>query len=433
MSRPWRVEFWRLATVLFFVTAASLLFGHFSLFLSLGLVSLAGWHFYQLHCFERWLRSGKKSAMPDISGVWEELYFKIYRLRERNLKSKRRLTAYLSRFQESTAALPDAVVVLSEDRIIEWFNATAGVLLKLKAPADFGNRIDNLIRSPQFIRYLEAQNYSEPIEIVSPVDDQVRILVHVVPYGSNQRLMVLRDITRLYKLEQIRRDFVANVSHELATPLTVISGYLESLTTDVVPNQRWLEAVTQMRGQTTRMQSIVNDLLMLTQLEATEQDDGFVKVAVPGMLHEIINQARVLAAEKQQHIAVDVDPELELRGKEKALYSAFSNILSNAVRYTPDGGEISVRWYRRREGACFEVRDSGIGIPAHYVPRLTERFFRVDDSRSRETGGTGLGLAIVKHVLNLHQARLQVDTELGKGSTFYCYFPAQLIVEHVAA
>ncbi len=255
----------------------------------------------------------------------------------------------------------------------------------------------------------------------------------MVPYGKDQRLLIARDVTRMQRLERIRRDFVTNVSHELRTPLTVIRGYLESLQNDPACRDACGRALATMGQQAQRMQHIVEDLLLLSRLETAHPQDDPHPVAVPGLLRALLEDARLLARDKGHHITLECDEALHLRGNEKELYSAFSNLVFNAVKYTPEGGHIQLRWHQDGEGVKFQVQDDGIGIPPQAIPRLTERFYRVDVGRSRESGGTGLGLAIVKHVLKRHDARLAVKSEVGKGSTFTCIFPTERAVATRAA
>ena len=311
-------------------------------------------------------------------------------------------------------------------------NEAAAALLGLKADTDIGHPIHNLIRHPDFIHLLESGDYAEPLELASPVDEHRMMQIHMVPYGDRQRLLVARDITKLHRLEVMRRDFIANVSHELSTPLTVISGYLESLESRPRDaGQQFEHALKQMRDQTDRMKNLVNDLLQLSRLEMNDARGAETDIDVAAMARSLVADAGIIArGQSRGHdISLAVDDRLLLRGINGDIYSAFANIIRNAVQYTPDGGKIDVRWYEEAGGgACFEVRDTGIGVPAPLIPRLTERFYRVDAGRSRSVGGTGLGLSIVKHVLINHQATLKVESAPGKGSTFSCHFPAERVI-----
>ncbi len=411
-----------------------LIAGHIALALLLALFVYLVWHLVQLFRLERWLREAKKLQPPDSWGIWGDVFHHIYRLQQRNRKRKRQLAAMLDRFQEATTAMPDATVVLRTNGEIEWFNDAAERLLGLRSPQDVGQRFTNLVRDPVFIRYLAGDDYAESVEFPSPIDKQMMLAVHIVPYGKEERLLLARDITRLHKLEQVRRDFVANVSHELRTPLTVMAGFLETLADENDECARkWKRSLHLMTQQSGRMQRIVDDLLLLSRLEIDKPTHANDPVAVPGMLAGIREDALALSGERHHRIALEADAELWVRGNEEELRSAFSNLVFNAVQYTPERGEVHMRWYADATGAHLEVRDTGVGIEAHHIPRLTERFYRVDVGRSRGSGGTGLGLAIVKHVLNRHNAKLRIASESGKGSTFACDFPPAAVVRrHLA-
>jgi two-component system phosphate regulon sensor histidine kinase PhoR len=335
------------------------------------------------------------------------------------------LQAVIDRVQESTAALNDAVIMLDNHGNLEWWNRAAETLLGLKTPQDSGQSITNLLRDPRFIDYFERGSYLEPLELPSPINDRRRLQFHITHYGNREHLMLVRDVTRLYQLEQMRKDFIANVSHELRTPLTVIAGYLETLLDNVEDvNPRWLRALQQMQQQGGRMQNLLNDLLLLAKLEATDYPSDNQPVAVDLLLLSIKGDAQALSGNRMHRISLEADPHLRLKGSEAELRSAFSNLVFNAVKYSPKESEIRIRWWGDEQGAHLAVQDSGPGIEARHLPRLTERFYRVDSSRASNTGGTGLGLAIVKHVLLRHRARLEIDSSLGQGSTFTCHFPA---------
>ncbi len=407
-----------------------LITGEYAWALVLGLAGYLGWHLQQLLRLHKWLRTRQgDEAPPDGYGLWGEVFDSIYHLQRRDQKVRGRLQAVIDRVQESTAALKDAVIMLDRDGNLEWWNIAAEKLLGLKTPQDSGQQISNLVRDPRFIEYFENHNYNEPLELPSPVSDRLRLQFHITQYGNREHLMLVRDITRLYQLEQMRKDFVANVSHELRTPLTVISGYLETLLDNVEDvNPRWLRALQQMQQQGGRMQNLLNDLLLLAKLEATDYPSDNQPVAVDLLLLSIKNDAQALSGERHHRISLEADPHLKLKGSEAEVRSAFSNLVFNAVKYTPDEGNIQIRWWGDEQGAHLSVQDSGLGIEAKHLPRLTERFYRVDSSRASNTGGTGLGLAIVKHVLLRHRARLEIVSSLGKGSTFTCHFPTQQVV-----
>ncbi|MGD8643965.1 MAG: phosphate regulon sensor histidine kinase PhoR, partial [Chromatiales bacterium] len=291
-------------------------------------------------------------------------------------------------------------------------------------------RISNLIRDPGFVNYLREGDFSGALEVWSPVDPDMRLSLRMVPFGNKQSLLIARDVTHVVRLEQMRRDFVGNVSHELRTPLTVITGYLEALTDgEHVDPEDSQASLLQMKIQAERMRRIVQDLLMLTRLETGDQGPRQDSaVAIPAIASAIEEDARILSGEQGHRITLEAEAGLWLSGNPEELHSALSNLVSNAVRYTPPGGEIVIRWFADEQGAHFQVQDDGIGIEARHIPRLTERFYRVNTDRSRASGGTGLGLAIVKHVLQRHDARLRVESEPGVGSLFSCDFPSTRIV-----
>lgn len=411
---------------------SGLVSGHVLLFLWLVTTGYLAWNLYKLQRLETWLSTGAGPPPRGGQGVWGEVYYQLYRLRQHHRRRKRTIAQYLHRFREFTAAMPDATVVLRPSGEIEWFNEAAGRLLGLRAPQDIGQRIINLVRHPIFIQHFRAQRFGDPVEFPSPDDEGMILSVSVVPYGREQLLLVARDNTRLHKLEQVRRDFVANVSHELRTPLTVISGFLETLAdnpeTRAQDRQHALELMSQ---QTTRMQHIVEELLLLARLETDQRPARQEEVAVPALLHTLHDEAQTLSGGKHD-IRLEAERDLHLRGNPEELRSAFTNLVSNAVRYTPPGGHIVIRWYGDGAGAHFQVEDTGVGIAEHDIPRLTERFYRVDAARSRQSGGTGLGLAIVKHVLERHDATLEISSKLGVGSTFSCSFPPAAVVLRAA-
>jgi two-component system phosphate regulon sensor histidine kinase PhoR len=400
--------------------------GHYGWCLALGLALYLAWTLKQLLRLHRWLREHQPDQPPpDGYGLWGEVFDSIYHMQRRDQRARGRLQAVIDRVQESTAALRDAVIMLDADGNLEWWNRAAETLLGLKTPQDSGQPVTNLIRHPRFKEYFEQEQYAEPLEIPSPVNDRLRVQFLITRYGNNEHLMLVRDVTRIHQLEQMRKDFVANVSHELRTPLTVITGYLETLLDNVEDvNPRWKRALQQMEQQGVRMQTLLNDLLLLAKLEATDYPSDNLPVSVTTLLQSIVSDAKALSGPRNQAISLDIEDDVLLKGSEAELRSAFSNLVFNAVKYTPEQGTIRVRWWADAQGAHLRVQDSGIGIDAKHLPRLTERFYRVDSSRASNTGGTGLGLAIVKHVLLRHRATLEISSVPGHGSTFTCHFAA---------
>ena len=430
VSRFWLAELTGVVLGALALLLIGWLAGRPGLVLLLGLVAYLGWHLLHVWRLYRWLNHGRKLAPPHARGIWGHIFDDIFRLQQRNRERKRKLAALLDRFRQSAAAMPDATVVIDADWQIEWINDAACDALGLRPPQDIGQRIDNLVRHPDFAAWLHGNDFSHGIEIPSPEDKRRILSLNIVPYGRQQRLLIARDVTRIRDLEQMRRDFISNVSHELRTPLTVVVGFLETMHDgDDECARKWARELELMQQQATRMQRLVEDIMLLSRLESGSEALQ-EEVAVPALLSAIHEDARLLSGPAGHSIRFDVDARLWLRGNGEELRSAFSNLVFNAVKYTPAGGEIVVRWARDEAGApLFSVRDSGIGIAAHHIPRLTERFYRIDVARSRETGGTGLGLAIVKHVLNRHDARLEIVSQPGEGSTFICRFPATLALD----
>jgi len=424
----WLKELWRLTLILAACLLVSALIGRQSVALAAGALVYFGWHLLKLHHFARWLIYGYEPEAGFSDNIWSELYYQVQKLRERGRKRERKLKNLVERYRDSAAAFPDAALVLHRDNAIEWMNEAAATLLGFNLTRDIGQRVDNLLRQPVFVDYLQSGEYSEPLVLNSPVDNVSMMQIYIVPYGDNQRLLIARDITKLHRLEAMRRDFITNVSHELSTPLTVISGYLESLIGKPRKPEQLEQALRQMQQQTERMRNLVNDLLQISRLEMNETQEEVMDVNVPAMLHGLLADAKMLGGERRHEFVLEVDETLWLSGVSQYLYSAFANLVRNAVQYTPNGGHIVIRWRAGAAGACFEVEDNGIGIPPQLIPRLTERFYRVDSGRSRSVGGTGLGLSIVKHVLRNHQATLEVTSTPGAGSTFSCRFPPGRVI-----
>ncbi|MCO6412130.1 MAG: phosphate regulon sensor histidine kinase PhoR [Thiogranum sp.] len=426
MIDSWRDEIWRFVALTVVGVLLGLLADNVALGLLLVFAPYLAWHLYNLNRLVRWLRQGKQFTPPESSGIWDDVFEHIFRLQQRNRKRKRNLRRMLKRFHKITVALPDAAVELQpSSEEIEWWNSAAAKYLGFVYPRDTGQRISNLLRHPAFLAYLHSGNYDQEVEIPSPVNEDITLRIRIIPYSGNRRLLIARDMTRMQKLERTREDFVANVSHELRTPLTVISGYLETLLDAPECGEAFGPQLRSMQVQTERMNRIVEDLMLLSRLESEVPKVDAEPVQVGRMLQSIVNQARELSGLEAHRIELDVDPDLCIKGREPELYSAFSNLVFNAVRYTPAGGRIKVSWKDTEQGPRFAVEDSGVGIEPHHIPRITERFYRVDAGRSRSRGGTGLGLAIVKHVLLRHQTVLEINSEPGVGSAFQCRFAPQ--------
>ena len=393
------------------------------------LLLLVFYHWRQLSVLDSWLQA-EVSRLPISSGKWGDVFARLTRLTRDQIQKHRQISSALELLRRATSAMPEGVVIMDETDRIEWCNPVSEKHLGIDATVDTGQHITHLMRQTQFAEYLAAQNYDEPLIIKQSRHQMLTLSLQLVPYGDKQKLLLSRDVTRIERIQTMRRDFVANVSHELRTPLTVIGGFLETLSDerDSDPTTRkW--ALTLMTDQTRRMQSLVDDLLTLSRLEDTENMAREGNVDVPEMLRKLYDEAQSLSAGRHR-ISLKLDTGKRLLGNTDELRSAFGNLISNAIRYTPDGGDILLKWVVCDGEGVFSVQDSGMGIEPEHIPRLTERFYRVDHGRSRETGGTGLGLAIVKHVLTCHQARLEIISEPGKGSLFSARFlPVRLVAE----
>lgn len=386
-------------------------------------------HLRYLTRLRSWLNAPKQIELPIAEGIWGEVYDGLLNLQKRNRKRKRKLAAILAEFQASTEALPDGAVVLGPNGEIVWFNTAAQALLGLRVQQDIGLRIANLVRKPAFTEYFSRDDYSGEVECDSPINSETMLSFRIIPYGNGQRLMIVRDVSDLRRLETARRDFVANASHELRTPLTVLRGYLDVMEPETRKGgtlHDWASPMSEMRAQAARMEALINDLLKLARLEANIINTRQDLLDVPKMLARTQEQARTMS--KSQHrIEFEIEPDLRLYGRDSETQSVFTNLVSNAVQYTPPGGIIGVRWWGDDSGAHFSVADTGIGIAEKDLPRLTERFYRVDTGRSRATGGTGLGLSIVKHALEHLDGKLSIESEVGVGTTFTCSFPVHRV------
>ena len=423
-ARQWR----RLAAGAVALAIADYLLGSTPWLLLAGACACVAWHVYHVHLLARWLASGGRRIEPATRGIWAQVFESLGRIHRQNRKRKKRLRKVVMRFQQAAEAMPDGAIVLDAAGTVLWMNEASSRLLGLERPRDVGQPVSNFIRHPRFADALIAEAFDEPLRIVSPLLEELQLLIRIVPYGGSRRLMLVRDVTRIHNLEHMRKDFVANVSHELRSPLTVIVGYLEALADDDSLPGEFRRPVAQMSQQASRMTLIVEDLLQLSRLEATPGAASEQPVAVCDMLESIAGDARRLG-EGTHRILHHADRELSLRGNWNELYSAFSNIAFNAVQHTRAGGIIRLQWALDGEdGARLDVTDTGEGIEERHIPRLTERFYRVDKARSHEMGGTGLGLAIVKHVLVRHDARLEIESRPGEGSRFSCRFPAHRVV-----
>ncbi|GKT12444.1 MAG: two-component system, OmpR family, phosphate regulon sensor histidine kinase PhoR [Thiomicrorhabdus sp.] len=380
-----------------------------------------GRHIWSVSQFEKWIKGGTQQAYPPSSGSWAELSH-LVSIRQRVLEKHADLQNYKSgQFHAASMALPIAIVSLTQDNKIEWFNHSAQKLLSIKQ-GDAGRKIEALVRKPDFIQYLKAEVFDKPIFTSFFIGHSRIYRCDILDYHQGHRLLLLEDVNELYMLAQIRRDFIANASHELRTPLTVLNGYLEMMIDmpDQVP-VIWKKPLDQMFHQSIRMKAIVEDLLALSRIESDTLMNKTKEVKVDEVLESIeIDIRHLYATDYDIHFAIEKG--LHLNGVEESLKSVFTNLISNAFHYTLKGGSVCVFWYSDSSGAHFKVEDTGIGIAKEHISRLTERFYRIDTARSRDTGGTGLGLAIVKHVLEKHDAELMVTSQVAKGSVFSCNF-----------
>jgi len=428
MAAMWTFALARLAGILALGLGLGLLIGPVWVWILAASCLYLGWQLLTLYRLDRWLRLRSQIDPPNLGGIWGDIVGQVIRLHRRKQFHKQRLIQLFRELRRSTAALPDGVIILSTQREIVWFNRQAARLLGLKRPMDLGLRIDNLIRSPEFVLYLHGDDYAMPLVIRPPVQLDLYLALQVVPYGGGQSLLLVRDVTRQMRLEAMRKDFVANASHELRTPLTVISGYLDTMADDPSIDPAWFGPIKDMRAQAQRMNAIIADLLVLSRLESTDGEAARDAVDVPNMLERLHRDA-LASADRPRHVVLELESTTGLFGSAHEIESAFTNLLVNGMKYTLAEGTVRMRWWVDAEGAYFSVIDSGIGIPAEHIPRLTERFYRVDAGRSRGEGGSGLGLAIVKHALQRHGGWLDVQSTEGKGSTFTCHFPQERIWE----
>jgi two-component system phosphate regulon sensor histidine kinase PhoR len=399
-----------------------------------GLLLLLVRHALNLAALAEWLRDPLAKPVPQGGGAWEQVLVALYRFVRARIKQELQLADDLTRFRNAGLALPDGVVLLDAHDHIEWCNPIASEYLGLDEQRDPGQPLVNLVRHPDLAAYLEHGEYAEPLTLRLARGEERVLSLAIIPYGEAQKLLLASDITLAEKVETMRRDFVANVSHELKSPLTVVAGFLETLTDSEVKldEERRRGYLAMMREHTRRMQRLVEDLLTLSALESDRIRGEETLVDVPVLLAGVREEALALSGGRHR-IALSIEDPLALLANAQELRSAFGNLVSNAVHYTPAGGDIRLSWRRRGAQAVFSVSDTGPGIEPRHIPRLTERFYRVDHSRSRETGGTGLGLAIVKHVLTRHQATLEIESEPGEGSSFSAVFPARRVKSLVDA
>ena len=432
MLREWQIEIKRVLIVLTAAWLVGTLVGAVAAVMVLAVLGYLAHTFYQLFIFQRWLRNladDDRQEPPESTGVWGEIFDGIYRLQRRERDAVQFLKSILDKAQESSAALEMAVVMVNAKGNLSWWNKAAETLLGFRSAQDQQQSVTNLLREPRFIDYFEKRQYAEPLRIPSPSNKKQMLEFQITLFGEGERLMLVRDVSQMHKLELMRTDFVGNVSHELRTPITVINGYLETLLDHretLAP--RWIKPLEQMHQQAQRMENIVRDMLKMSRLETRSMPKVQDEIEMNSLLREVKNEAELAFAVKKHAFFLECDGDYRMRGSMNELYSAISNLVFNASKYTAAEGEIHIIMSRTATGLDVEVKDNGAGIEEHHLPRLTERFYRVDESRSTDTGGTGLGLAIVKHVLARHGASLQILSTPGVGSRFICHFPPERLL-----
>lgn len=425
----WKALMWGLVLVYLPIVLIGSLFNILSELLLVSFFIHIVWHYYYLKVLNNWLWNSKSTVIPNGKSEWEHAFLGIHNMQQRHRKRRNNLASVISRFREGSEALPDAVVVFHKTGEIIWCNRLAQFQLGFKWPVDAGDNITNLIRNPVFVEHLKSSDYDQPLDLISPINSDKILEFRVMPYAEHQRILIVRDVTTYRQLDEQRRQFVANVSHELRTPLTVLQGYIEILGMQAQEGSRQGKAITVLDQQTTRMCSLVEQLMTLSKIESANSIGLDDKINVPAILAQIENEAQELGKKKQQQITFSVDAKLQLLGDEMQLRSAMANLVYNAVNYTPENGVIKVIWRTCDTGAYFSVTDNGTGIAPEHILHLTERFYRVDSSRSRDTGGSGLGLSIVKHALSHYDSELNIESNLGEGSQFSFIIPNSYLLQ----
>jgi two-component system phosphate regulon sensor histidine kinase PhoR len=431
MSAAWSFALARLFGVLAVAVAVGYFLGAPAYTVIAVLAGYLALHHARLFRLERWLRRRRTEDPPDFHGVWGDVVALVMRIYRRKQFHKRRIVQLFREFRRMTTAMPDGVVVMSAEREILWFNRMAARLLSLRRKVDYGQRIDNLLRHPDFTRYLVLADFAQPVLLRSPVNAELHLALQVVAYGGGQQLLLVRDVTRQVRLEAMRKDFVANASHELRSPLTVIAGYLDTFADDPGLDAAWRQPLEEMRRQAERMRAVVEELIELSRLEASTGEAGQELIDVGGMLALMRREALELERHPAE-IRLELESDAKLLGSEREVHSICWNLITNAVKYTPPEGRITIRWSTDSDGGHLTVEDTGIGISAEHLPRITERFYRIDPGRARATGGSGLGLSIVKHALQRHGGTLSIESEEGEGSVFTAHFPMRRVASRAS-
>ena len=433
-SSLWTFAKQDLRLLLFFLLIASLIgfgVGYFWSCVFIAFVVFFALQLRSLYLVNDWISNRPYDVPPNLNGIWGALLFNVYRAQRQERIVQAEMVGLIDRAQSSLVALAEAVVLIDDQHQIEWWNPAAEKLLGI-SPLDRGRNLLAILRQPNFIEYFKHSDQApDGIRLQVKMDEEHYVQVKLTRFGGESRLLVAYDITRMHNLEQMRKDFVDNISHELRTPLTVLSGYIETFTDqdDITP--RWKRAFTQMQSQTKRMNALVNDLLLLSNLENNKKVAKNQIIDMANLMNQIFDDARAYNLDYGHTLNLDIDSHCDLIGSDMEIASAFSNLITNAIKYTPKGGIITIGWHEDGDHAYFTVQDTGIGINPKHLPRLTERFYRVDSARSRQTGGTGLGLAIVKHVLMQHGAYLEISSKENEGSTFTAVFPKERLYRMV--
>ncbi|WP_432462934.1 MULTISPECIES: phosphate regulon sensor histidine kinase PhoR [unclassified Agarivorans] len=425
----WQRVVWRVALVYSPLFVLGILTGYILELCLLSAVIHIIWMYSQQHKLLDWLYNQRKLSPPHGSGSWEPVFHGIYNMLKRRLGRERELAQLMKYFRLGAEALPDAIVVINQDGAILWCNQLAQGMLGLKWPADAGQHLTNLVRTPSFVNYLRKGRFKQPLEIVSPVQAGVWLEFRAMPYSQQQLLLVVRDVSQLRQLEKMRKRFVSNVSHELRTPLTVLRGYLEMLDQEQVDPMIWGKARNTMLDQSARMENLVNQLLTLAKIESASVEDSLEPINFSEMVRNLEMDASGLAKDKQLDFDFNIEANIKIKGEREQLRSACGNLLGNAIKYCTEPGRVEVSLSLVPQGALFLVKDSGPGIAPKHLQRLTERFYRVDKARSRDTGGAGLGLSIVKHALQHHDSELNIKSRLNQGSSFSFIIPRKLFIK----
>ena len=425
----WHSELHRILVLLGLCIVFGFLIDRVQIVLLLGLSAYTFYNLFQLRRLTQWVakESHRNDVLPpEGGGIWGAIFDNIYKLQKQERLASDYLKSILNKAQESSAALEIAVVMINKQGTLDWWNRATEELLGIRYPNDRNQAVTNLIRDPRFADYFHREKYDQTLRIEAPTKGGRTLEFQLTLFGEHEKLMLVRDVTQLHRLEAMRRDFVGNVSHELGTPITVIKGYLETIIDHKDSlDPRWHKPLEQMRSQSQRMENIVRDLLVLSSIETRSAPRVQDRISLRDLIQEIENESREIVTEKDHQLIIDLDADIEITGQRSELYSALSNLVINAAKYTPNGGRITLRAALEGGDLKIEIEDNGIGIAAQHIPRLTERFYRVDPSRSAETGGTGLGLAIVKHILARHDAELEIESTVGKGSLFRCWIPKE--------